>query len=150
MCWSSHRDYRDSWAVERQPRADVRASDSDRQTTIDQLSRHTADGRLTLEDFEERVDEAWQARTHGDLRHVLRELPTDRPAIRRTYPRGMIRAALLWAVILVAATVLIGPGALWWLVPLAFFRFRGFGHHHHRARRDRWHELPRGDDLTLV
>jgi hypothetical protein len=61
----------------------------------------------------------------------------------------MIRAALLWAVVLVAAIVFIGPGALWWLVPLAFFRFRGFGHHH-RARRDRWRELPRGDDLTLV
>ena len=58
MCWSSHRAIRDSWVVERRPRADVRASDADRQATIDQLSRHTGDGRLTLEDFEARVDEA--------------------------------------------------------------------------------------------
>lgn len=153
MCWSSHRDVGDSWSVERQtrtePRADVRASDGDRQATIDQLSRHTGEGRLTLEDFEARVDEAWQAKTHGDLQHVLRELPAERAPLRRRYSEGMIRAAALWIVILVAATIAIGPGALWWLVPLAFFRFGGFGHQRHHSDNSR--ELPRGsDDLTLV
>ena len=149
MCWSSHRDFRDSWVADRQPRTDVRASDADRQATIDQLSRHTADGRLTLEDFETRVDEAWRAKTHGDLRHVLRELPVARPPIRRRYSAGIIRAAALWAVILVVAAIAIGPGALWWLVPLAFFRFGGF-RHHHRSRDDDTPALPRGDNLTLV
>ena len=146
MCWSSHRDIRDSWVVERQPRADIRVSDTDRQATIDQLSRHTGDGRLTLEDFEVRVDEALEAKTHGDLQHALRELPVSRPSIRQRYSAGMIRAAAIWAVILVAVAFAIGPGALWWVVPLAFFRLRGFGHHHRRYDAI---ETKR-DELTLV
>jgi len=149
MCWSSHRDYRDSWAVERRPRADVRVSDADREATIDQLSRHTADGRLTLADFEARVDEAWQAKTHADLQHVLRELPVDRAPMRQRYSTGMIRAMALWGLIIVAAVLTIGLEALWWLVPLAFFRFGGFRHRRH-ARYDDTGELQRGDDLTLV
>jgi hypothetical protein len=150
MCWSSHRDFRDSRGVERQPHADVRVSDADRQATIDQLSRHTGDGRLTLEDFETRVDEAWRAKTHGDLQHVLRELPVARPRIRQRYSERMIRAAAVWVVLLVVAAIAIGPGALWWLVPLAFFRFGGFGHHHRDRDHDDRHQLQRGDDLTLV
>jgi hypothetical protein len=151
MCWSSHRDYRDSWVVERQPRADARVSDADRQATIDQLSRHTADGRLTLDDFEERVDEAWQAKTHGDLQHVLRELPVERATLRRRYPEAQLRRTVAFLLIIVGAALLLGPWSLWWLVPLAFFRFRGFGHHHqHRSRYDEPRELRRGDDLTLV
>lgn len=153
MCWSSHRDFRDAWVAERALRSDVRVSDADRQGAIDQLSRHTADGRLTLEEFEARVDEALEAKTHGDLRLALRELPVERPSIRPRYSAGMLRAAALWTFILVLAVIAIGPGVLWWLVPLAFFRFRGFGFgHHHRGRPHdrRSRELHRGDDLTLV
>jgi hypothetical protein len=159
MCWSNHRDYRDlrdAWVAERQlrheARADVRVSDADRQSTIDQLSRHTGEGRLTLDEFEARVDEALEAKTHADLRVVLRELPVERRErrpISARYAAAVVRAVVLWAVISVAAIVFIGPGALWWLVPLAFFRFRGFGHHHYgHARSPR--QLDRGDDLTLV
>ena len=150
MCWSSHRDFRDAWAAERAIRSDVRVSDADRQTTIDLLSRHTGEGRLTLEEFEARVDEALGARTHRDLRRALRELPVERPSIRRRYSVGMIRAAALWAFILVVAVIAIGPGVLWWLVPLAFFRFGGFRGHHHHDRHEHPRHLDRGDDLTLV
>ena len=150
MCWSSPRDYRESWSVERQPRTDVRVSDADRQATVEQLSRHTGEGRLTLEEFEARVDEALEAKTHGELQLVLRELPAERRPLRQRYSSGMIRAAAIWVVILVAAVVLIGPGALWWLVPLAFFKFGAFGGHHHHTSRERPRQLDRGDDLTLV
>jgi hypothetical protein len=149
MCWSSHRDIRDTWVVERRPRVDERASDADRQATIDQLSRHTADGRLTLEDFESRVDEAWRAKTHADLQHVLRELPVERTPVRRVYPPAQLRRAAIWLVIIVGAAFLMGPASLWWLVPLAWFKLGGFGHHHHR-RDDDNRALQRGDDLTLV
>jgi hypothetical protein len=129
----------------------VRVSDADRQATIEQLSRHTGEGRLTLEEFEARVDEALEAKTQSDLRLAMRELPTQRPSIRQRYSAGMLRAVTVWAFILVVAAIAIGPGALWWLVPLAFFRFGGFGHHHHhRSRSERPRELHRGDDLTLV
>jgi hypothetical protein len=147
MCWSSHRAIRDSWVVERRPRADVRASDADRQATIDQLSRHTGDGRLTLEDFEARVDEAWRAKTDGDLRHVLRELPVERERVRPSW--WQFRAVAFWTMVIVAAAILMGAASLWWLLPLAWFKLGGFGHHHHR-RYDDARALQRGDDLTLV
>jgi hypothetical protein len=165
MCWSNHRDHRDlrdAWVAERQlrhdARNDVRASDADRRAVIDQLSRHTGEGRLTLEEFEARVGEALEARTTSDLRLVLRELPVERRDRRAMRPRpapGAIRAVALWTLIVVAAIAFIGAGALWWLVPLAFFRFGGFGGHHHRPhwqhrQHDDGAELRRGDDLTLV
>ena len=42
---------------------------------VDQLVGHAADGRLTLAEAEERVVEAWSARSMSDLEHCLRELP---------------------------------------------------------------------------
>jgi hypothetical protein len=53
----------------------LRASDVDRERTVAQLRQHLADGRLDMEEFSERVDEAYAARTMTDLQHVLRELP---------------------------------------------------------------------------
>ena len=53
----------------------LRASDVDRDRTVAQLRQHLADGRLTMEEFSDRVDEAYAARTMNDLQHVLRELP---------------------------------------------------------------------------
>jgi hypothetical protein len=148
MCWSNRWDTRDSWEIERRPRADVRASDEDRQATIDQLSRHTGDGRLTLEEFEARVDETWRATTHGDLQHVLRELPVERMPLRRRMPEPQLRRMAALVLIVVGAALLLGPWSLWWLVPLAWFKLGAFGHHrphHHAAPR----ELPRQrDELT--
>ena len=53
----------------------LRAADVDRERTVAQLRQHLADGRLDMEEFSERVDEAYAARTMNDLQHVLRELP---------------------------------------------------------------------------
>jgi uncharacterized protein DUF1707 len=150
MCWSSHRDIRDSWVVERQPRADERVSDADRQATIDQLSRHTGDGRLTLEDFEARVDEAWQAKTHGDLQHVLRELPVERVPLHRRHPDAQLRRAAALVLIIVGAAFLMGPWSLWWLIPLAWFKLGAFGRHSSRGYHEPRELPPRRDELTLV
>jgi hypothetical protein len=53
----------------------IRASDADRERAVAQLRQHLADGRLTMEEFSERVDEAYAARTTADIDHALRELP---------------------------------------------------------------------------
>jgi len=55
--------------------APLRASDEDRRRVQAQLDRHLADGRLTLQEYEDRLGEAWSARTLADLPPVLRELP---------------------------------------------------------------------------
>src|SRR3954447_6801307 len=153
MCRSSHRMVRESWSVERPrpaARTDVRVSDADREAVIDQLSRHTGEGRLTLEEFEGRVEETWQSKTQADLRHVLRELPAERGRLPRPIFGWRVRAAAFWTLGLVAAAVVFGPEVLWWLLPLAWFKFGWFGPPRHHGHDERPGEISRGDDLTLV
>ncbi|MGS2613392.1 DUF1707 SHOCT-like domain-containing protein [Micromonospora sp. LZ34] len=53
----------------------LRASDDDRHRVVAELQRHTAAGRLTLDEFAERAGAVWAARTLGDLAVVTRDLP---------------------------------------------------------------------------
>ena len=55
---------------------DVRVSDADRDLVIAQLRQHAAEGRLTLDEFSERVGQALRAVTRADLDAVLADLPT--------------------------------------------------------------------------
>ena len=54
---------------------DTRASDDDRQRVVELLQRHTATGRLTLDEFTDRVGNAYAARTLRDLAIVTSDLP---------------------------------------------------------------------------
>lgn len=56
---------------------DQRASDDDRQRVVRALERHTAAGRLNLDEYADRVDRALAARTHGQLAEVTGDLPAD-------------------------------------------------------------------------
>lgn len=53
----------------------LRASDEDRQRTVAELERHTAAGRLSLDEFSERVGRVYSAATHGDLVRITHDLP---------------------------------------------------------------------------
>jgi Domain of unknown function (DUF1707) len=55
----------------------MRASDADRQRVIEALQRHTAAGRLTLDEFSERVGSVFAARTLQDLAAATVDLPAD-------------------------------------------------------------------------
>jgi Domain of unknown function (DUF1707) len=57
------------------PRPALRASDVEREQAIALLKRHLVDGRLTWEEFSERLDKASLARTRNALREVLGDLP---------------------------------------------------------------------------
>ena len=54
---------------------DLLASDADRARVVGELRGHYETGRLTLEELQQRLDEAHAARTESDLRNVLRQLP---------------------------------------------------------------------------
>lgn len=54
---------------------DTRASDDDRQRVVELLQRHTAVGRLSLDEFTDRVGNAYNARTLRDLAVVTSDLP---------------------------------------------------------------------------
>ena len=53
----------------------VRVGDADREAVAAQLREHYADGRLTLEELNERLDQAFAAKTKADLFAVTRDLP---------------------------------------------------------------------------
>ena len=57
----------------------IRASDADREKALGLLRDHWLAGRLTLEEYEQRCDEAGGGRFLDDLRRALRELPYPLP-----------------------------------------------------------------------
>ena len=73
---------------------EVRASDAEREQIVAELREHAAQGRLTLEEFSQRVDEAYASKTIAELDRVKRELPTV-SALPATRPR---RKARRWLV----------------------------------------------------
>jgi DUF1707 SHOCT-like domain len=53
----------------------IRASDADRDQTAAALREHLAAGRLTTEEFDERLDKAYTAKTLGELDDLMTDLP---------------------------------------------------------------------------
>ncbi|MFE9772937.1 DUF1707 domain-containing protein [Streptomyces sp. NPDC005931] len=54
---------------------DLRASDADRERVADILREALAEGRLDMEEFGERLDATYRARTYGELAPITRDLP---------------------------------------------------------------------------
>jgi hypothetical protein len=53
------------------------ASDAEREQTVALLRNHAVDGRLTLEEFAQRIDVAYEARTRQELEELARDLPAE-------------------------------------------------------------------------
>jgi len=71
----------------------LRASDAERDRIVVQLRDASAEGRLTLEEFIERMTSAYEARTHAELEHLVRDLPAgsgERAASRRRPTRFLV------------------------------------------------------------
>jgi len=60
--------------------ADLRASDAERETTVAHLREHAAEGRLTIEELDDRSAQAYAARTVGQLARLVADLPPPVPA----------------------------------------------------------------------
>ena len=122
----------------------IRASDEDRGRTAAALGEHYAAGRLTLEEFQERLDKAYAATTLGELDRLMSDLPGNdlgRLPERRApgpvqVPAGgsvLVRRAALrfWLSISVVVFVIWllsgasgGPWFLWVAVPLGLLMLR--------------------------
>ena len=119
------------------PPAEMRASDADRDAALSELSEHFQAGRLTAGEFDERAGQALAARTWGELRVLLLDLPTalsgpQAPAATSSAAppeRSSGRPALLPVTALagigiaVALSVGVAHGiwGLWWLLLAALF-----------------------------
>lgn len=59
----------------RNDRDRIRIADADREAAVKALGEHYAVGRLTREEYDERCEAAWAARTGADLRPLFADLP---------------------------------------------------------------------------
>jgi len=53
----------------------IRASDADRDRAAEALREHHATGRLTVEEFQDRLDRVYAAKTLGELDELMADLP---------------------------------------------------------------------------
>jgi hypothetical protein len=121
--------------------ARLRVSDADRDHAAGELSEHFQAGRLTQDEFDERVGKAISARTRGDLAELLADLPATRPADGLPAARSgpPVRSGLSWTGPLIAMVAVIAAltavsaaaaghgywGPPWPLFLIAFFVLRG-------------------------
>jgi len=61
----------------------TRADDAERQRVIGLLRGHLVDGRLSLDEYTDRVGSAWAAETLADIDKLLEDLPLVPPPSRR-------------------------------------------------------------------
>jgi hypothetical protein len=166
MCWSSYRHYRfedrgdESRRSAGRPPNDpvsvagnLRVSDAERNRVVEVLTQHTAEGRLTLDEFDARVEETLSARTGIELRAVLRELPaleTERRPRSQIPPGPMTRLPVV-VIAVVLVWLAVGHLAPWPLIIVAVLWFRASAgrrrraplHHDTVSRTD-------SDDMTFV
>ena len=103
-----------------------RTSDADRDRVAALLRDHFAEGRLTPEELDERLTATLNAKTFGDLRRVLADLPGPAPVPLQA-ERARPQAAPVWitarrrprllplaALALIAALLIPGPAGFSW------------------------------------
>lgn len=114
--------------------AEMRASDADRDAVVSDLSEHFQAGRLTAEELDERTGQALAARTWGELRELVADLPAARPAPRipaaspiaqERSPSGRVAppsiaalAGIGIAVVMLVNVAQGGWGSIWLLLPV--------------------------------
>jgi Domain of unknown function (DUF1707) len=130
---------------------DLRVSHEERERVVDALRTHAGEGRLDMDELEQRVEAALSARTRGELDALLADLPGNRRDRRR---QGRVRAVALGSLSIALLPLLAGiaiiafaPSAFawigwtavgWWFfagLPSAGLGFAWCGHA--RRRRDR-------------
>ena len=134
MCGS--RRYRSEWRIED---PDLRASDADRERVAQLLRENAADGRLDMDELDERLETAYAARTFGELDALTRDLPVvapqpglpDRPGRRTPVPTTFIWISAL----LIAIWAVTGAGYFWPMWPMLWFAFATLRHRARVSRR---------------
>src|SRR3954451_2901948 len=99
----------------------LRASDAEREHHAVLLREHAAQGRLTVEELEQRLDRAYAAATRGELATLVVDLPAPerpRPPRRRPAVRPELVPYLAVNLVLIAIWAATGAGYFWPIWPL--------------------------------
>jgi hypothetical protein len=131
------------------PADGLRASDADRDRVAIELRDHAAAGRLSPDEFDQRLEVALSARTNADLAAVLDDLPPATVPAVRSPERELARRRLAHraggAAILLVACVAIwvanGAHGQFWPIWVIVAGALGLG-------REAWRTLGPGADLT--
>jgi len=117
---------------ELQPR--MRAGDKDRQRIVEQLGKHFGEGRLTVEEFDERIVRAHASVYLDELPALTVDLPPDPQPQRRPtrspgrVPSGLfllfIAMLLAWSMVMVVAHA--GPPIFAFFLLFLFLRHRRY------------------------
>jgi hypothetical protein len=97
-------------------REEMRAADADRQAVADKLRVALDEGRLDLHEYDERLQQAYAAKTYGDLEALLTDLPVpavlppERQRVADHVTRGWL--VQLWSGYLSVVSITVGV----WLV----------------------------------
>jgi hypothetical protein len=120
----------------------LRAADTDRQKIADQLKAALDEGRLSLHEYDDRVGQAYAARTYADLLTLVDDLPrpgvsaaevaarreSDARRSARRMPTALVVLWTIWAALAVVNLVVyvlvavstsghLYPWPIWMLVP---------------------------------
>ena len=138
-----------------------RIGDADREAAVSALGEHYAAGRLTREEFDERSEQAWAARTASQLWPLFADLPRPQTAHPTAVPGGSTASSVrapgrrarspfgpvLTTVLVVLAVVLalthlplvLLVVGVWFLLSRSQHRHQGWhGYGHHQPRRGDW------------
>lgn len=104
--------------LDKNKRLDLRVSNDEREVVVDTLGLAMSEGRLTLVEYEQRLDAVWASTTRGDLAEVVRDLPAaeESTAADVTHTRSEWREYLdEWRWWLGGAVVMNGIWAVQWI-----------------------------------
>ena len=100
----------------------LRASDAEREHHADLLREHAAQGRLTVDELDERLDRVYAARTLGELVPVVGDLPAPQrpraPQPRRSFRRPELVPFIAVNLMLIVIWAATGAGYFWPIWPL--------------------------------
>lgn len=111
----------------------LRAGDADRERAADRLRKSHGEGRLDLTEFQQRLEHCYEAKTLGELRDLVRDLPREaeaepRRSAHQTWPWSSRLGPLvpIMIALLIVSTLSGGHGhdTFWLWVPIVFVVWR--------------------------
>lgn len=110
----------------RQRPSHLRISDADRDQALDRLADHYAAGRLDKDEFDERSDAVWTARTGADLTPVFADLQGGSWSRRPVTPSGRDRWRRRPSLPFVPVLILVIALSVFTSVPFVLLALVGF------------------------